>query len=40
MKRRTTYIATPRGKKVGAVLIALLYCGVFLLSAYAGSVIW
>lgn len=37
MKRRATYIATPRGKKVGLFLIILGYCGIIILSAYIGA---
>ncbi len=37
MKRRATYIATPRGKKVGLFLIALGYFGILTLSAFIGA---
>ncbi len=37
MKRRSTYIATPRGEKVGLFLIALGYCGFLILSGIIGA---
>ena len=37
MKRRTTYIATPRGEKVGTLLIALGGFGLMTLATYIGA---
>jgi len=36
-KKRTTYIPTDRGRKVGQALIALGVYGALVLSAYIGT---
>jgi len=39
-KKRTTYIPTARGRKLGGALIGLGVFGALVLSAYLGEILW